>query len=311
MFSTFDLRSGYWQLSMHPDDREKTAFITHNGLYEFLRMPYGLSTAPATFSRAIDIVLSDLTYEMCLCYFDDVIIFSENIEDHCHRLQSVLQRFRYHNLRVKASKCSFGADRVTYLGHVVSSQGVHTDPSKTKRAEELSAPSNLDSLRSFLGLAGYYRKFIPHFATVASPLTDLLKKNTIFSWTEKHEHAFSQLKTFLCSAPVLAYPRFDQPFILQTDASDVGLGAVLAQLDPQGKERVISYASCTLTCRERNYTTMEKEALAVVYAVKHFRVYLLGHKFTVITDNSALKWLHSLQPKGRTARWTSRSLISL
>ena len=163
MFSTLDLRSGYWQLSMHPDDREKTAFITHNGLYEFLRMPYGLSTAPATFSRAIDIVLSGLTYEMCLCYFDDVIIFSKNMEDHCHRLQSVLQRFRYHNLRVKASKCSFGADRVTYLGHVVSSQGVHTDPSKTKRVEELSAPSNVDSLRSFFGSCRVLPEIYPPF----------------------------------------------------------------------------------------------------------------------------------------------------
>ena len=264
IFSTLDLRSVYWQVSMRPEDREKTAFATPSGLYEFLRMPYGLSTAPATFSRAISIVLSGLTYETCLCYFDDVIIFSEDINDHCERLKTVLQRFREHNLRVKATKCSFGADKVVYLGHTVSSAGIHTDPSKIKAVQELPPPVNLESLRSFLGLAGYYRKFIPQFATIAAPLTALTKKCTPFTWEDRHQIAFLALKTCLCSAPVLAYPKFDHPFLLQTDASNVGLGAVLTQLDNNGTERVVSYASCTLTPGEKNYSTMEKEALARV-----------------------------------------------
>ena len=301
MFSTLDLRSGYWQVSMQPEDREKTAFVTPGGLYEFLRMPYGLSTAPATFSRAISIVLSGLSYEICLCYFDDVIIFSRDIHDHCKRLRTVLQRFREHNLRVKASKCSFGADNTA--GHTVSSAGVHTDPSKIMTVQRLPPPANLETLRSFLGLAGYYRKFIPKFATIAAPLTALTKKCMPFIWEDSHQDAFLTLKAHLCSAPILAYPKFDKPFILQTDASNVGLGAALAQLDTDGTERVVSYASRTLTPREKNYSTMEKEALAIVFATEHFRYYLLGRQFQIVTDNSALTWLHSVEPKGRIARW--------
>ena len=303
IFSTLDLRSGYWQVGMHPCDREKTAFSTPEGLYEFLRLPYGLSNAPATFSRAIGIVLSGLTYAECLCYFDDVIIFSKNMSDHCMRLNSVLNRFHQHNLRVKASKCSFGADKVVYLGHTVSSAGIHTDPKKIEVIKDLPSPSNVESLRSFLGLAGYYRKFIPDFATVSAPLTELTKKHAKFLWTDRHQKAFQTLKCHLCSAPVLAYPDFERPFWLQTDASDVGLGAVLAQRDANGQERVIAYASYTLSQREKNYTAMEKEAFAVVFAIKHFRFYLLGKQFHVVTDNNALRWLHSLEPKGRIARW--------
>ena len=285
MFSTLDLRSGYWQVSMRPEDREKTAFVTPGRLYKFFRMPYGLSTALASFSHAINIVLSGLSYEICLCYFDDVIIFSKDIHDHCKRLRTVLQRFREHNLRVKASKCSFGADKVVYLGHTVSSAGVHTDPSKIMTVQKLPPPANLETLRSFLGLAGYYRKFIPKFATIAAPLTALTKKCTPFIWEDSHQDASLTLKAHLCSAPILAYPKFEKPFILQTDASNVGLGAVLAQLDTDGNERVVSYASHTLTPLEKNYSTMEKEALAIVFATEHFRYYLLGRQFQIVTDN--------------------------
>ena len=303
LFSTLDLRSGYWQVSMSPEDQEKTAFITPNGLYEFLRMPYGLCTAPATFTRALSIILSGLSYDICLCYFDDVIIFSKTITEHCKRLRTVLQRFRDHGLRVKASKCSFGADNVLYLGHSISSNGVHTDPAKIKAVQALPSPTNLEHLRSFLGLAGYYRKFIPNFASVASPLTELTKKGVPFTWSTSHQASFLQIKDCLCSAPVLAYPQMDKPFIVQTDASNVGLGAILTQLDGNGNERVVSYASRTLTAREQNFTAMEKEALAVVFATKYFRVYLLGNHFQLVTDNRALKWLHSVEPKGRLARW--------
>ena len=185
----------------------------------------------------------------------------------------------------------------------MSHEGIHTDPRKIQVIKALPPPSNLENLRSFLGLAGYYRKFIPDFATVSAPLTALTKKGVKFLWTDQHQNAFQTLKQHLCSAPVLAYPDFDRPFLLQTDASDVGLGAVLAQRDINGQERVIAYASYTLSQREKNYSTMEKEALAIVFAVKHFRVYLLRKKFLVITDNNALRWLHSLEPKGRIARW--------
>ena len=303
LFSTLDLRSGYWQLSMDPGDREKTAFITPNGLWEFLRVPYGLSGAPACFDRAIKIAMSGLNYDTCLCYFDDLIVPSTNIKQHCERLESVLDRLRSYNLRVKASKCTFGATKVVYLGHTVSAQGIHTDPKKIEAVRTLTAPQNIEQVRSFLGLAGYYRKFIPNFATIASPLVTLTMKGSSFVWGESQMKAFELLRKHLCSAPILAYPSFDKPFVLQTDASNTGVGAVLAQIDNHGNEQVIAYASRTLSPREKNYTTMEKEALAVVFATKHFRVYLLGNKFKLITDNSALTWLHSLEPKGRIARW--------
>ena len=198
IFSTLDLHSGYWQVGMHPCDREKAAFTTPEGLYEFLRLPYGLSNAPATFSRAIGIVLSGLTYAECLCYFDDVIIFSKNISDHCMRLNSVLNRFHEHNLRVKASKCSFGTDKVVYLGHTVSSEGIHTDPKTIEVIKDLPSPSNVESLRSFLGLAGCYRKFIPDFAIVSAPLTELTKKHAKFLWTDRHQSVRVLVLSFVC-----------------------------------------------------------------------------------------------------------------
>ena len=216
MFSTLDLRSGYWQVSMHSEDREKTTFMTPNGLYEFLRLPYGLSTAPATFSHAISIIVSGLTYEMCFCYFNDIIVFSTDIHKHCQCLSTVLQWFCDQNMCVKASKCSFASDEVVYLGHTVSQHGIHTHPSKIQAIKDLTAPSNLDELRSFLGLAGYYRRFIPRFATVTSPLTALTKKGATFVWTDLTENAFQVLKTCLSSAPILAYPNFEKPFIKLT-----------------------------------------------------------------------------------------------
>ena len=200
----------------------------------------------------------------------------------------LFSRFRQHNLRVKATKCQFGAAKVLFLGHVVSGQGVHTDPKKIKAVSDLKEPTNVEQVRSFLGLAGYYRRFIPNFAAISSPLVHLTKKGCNFIWSEKQKHAFSLLKQLLCSAPILCYPKLDQPFTLQTDASNAGLGAVLNQYDLKGDEHVISYASRSLSDREKAYSATEKEALAAVFATDHFRPYLLGKKFTLVTDHSAL-----------------------
>ena len=230
-FSTLDLRSGYWQISVDPQDQEKTAFVTPDGLWELVRLPFGVTGGPATFQRAIEIVLSGLTYDTCLCYFDDIIIPSNSIEQQCERLRTVLSRFRTHNLRVKASKCTFAADEVLFLGHIVSSKGVHTDPAKIKAVSELQEPKNVVQVITFLGLPGYYRRFIPRFATIAAPLVDLTKKMSTFVCDQRHKEAFHVLKTLLCKAPVLAYPQLNEQFILQTDASDLGLGAVLTQKD--------------------------------------------------------------------------------
>ena len=200
-------------------------------------------------------------------------------------------------------KCKFASDQVLFLGHIVSSQGVHTDPAKIQAVSLIPEPLNVEHVRSFLGLAGYYRRFIPNFATIAAPLVALTKKATKFTWQDSQRHAFQTLKASLCNAPILAYPQLDQPFIVQTDASDLGLGAVLTQRDKSGNERVISYASRALSEREKAFSATEKEALAVVFALEQFRVYLLGVHFLLVTDHSALQWLHSIEPKGRIARW--------
>ena len=205
MFSTLDLRSGYWQVSMDPKDRHKTAFVTPEGLWEFMRMPFGVSNGCATFQRAIEIVLSGLTFETCLCYFDDVIVPSCDFEQQCDRLKLVLDRFRQHNLRVKANKCTFGANKVNYLGHVVSAEGVHTDPDKIRAVSMLAEPRNLEQVRSFLGLSGYYRKFIPRFAMLAGPLVSLTKKGSPFELGKEQSEAFLKLRA-LFEAKSLALP---------------------------------------------------------------------------------------------------------
>ena len=304
-FSLLDLRSGYWQIPVAQEDRAKTAFVTQNGLYEFTRMPFGLKTAPATFQRAMEVILAGLTFEICLCYLDDVIVFGKTLTEHNDRLKTVLTRFRDNNLRVKLAKCVFASPQVTYLGHCISQQGVSPDPTKLTAVAEIPLPSNIKEVRTFLGLTGYYRRFIPNYATVAQPLTKLTSKEYCnnFVWTDECTAAFDKLKQLLCSAPILCYPDFDREFILQTDASDVGLGAVLSQIDKSGNENVVAYASKTLSPREKNYSTTEKEAFAIQFGTQHFRVYLLGRKFTISTDHSALSWLHSMEPKGRIARW--------
>ena len=240
MFSTLDLHSAYWQIPMDPTDCEKTAFTTQNGLYEFLRMPFGLASAPSTFQRMMEIVLSGLSFETCLCYRDDVIIFSRTFDEHCTRLQTVRLRLREHNLRVKLSKCTFGARQVRYLGHLISEDGVKPDPTKIEAVQNLSTPNSIKSVRHFVGLASYYRRFIKGFSTIAAPLTDLTKKNARFEWSEACDHAFETLKALLCSAPVLSYPNLAQAFILQTDASDFGLGAILSQKDESTEVYYIS-----------------------------------------------------------------------
>ncbi|CAB4022215.1 Transposon Ty3-G Gag-Pol poly, partial [Paramuricea clavata] len=302
-FSTLDLKSAYWQISVEEKDRHKTAFVTQRGLFEFNRMPFGLVNLPTTFQRAMDLVLSGLSYVICLCYLDDVIVFGRDFNEHCNRLKTVLERLRSHNLRVKLAKCTIAAPQVAFLGHVVTESGIMPDPAKIEAVNNITSPRNIKDIRSFLGLAGYYRKFIPGFSSIAMSLLQLTHKAAQFNWTDAYEQAFQRLKHLLCSAPILAYPDFSQAFILQTDASDYGVGAVLSQLDELGNEKVIAYASKALSPREQKYSTTEKEAFAVVFGKAHFRVYLLGRHFKLITDHSALRWLHTMEAKGRLARW--------
>ena len=209
-------------------------------------------------------------------------------------------------MRVKLDKCRFAETKVAFLGHTVSKEGISPDPHKVEAVQNITAPTCLKELRSFLGLASYYRRFISNFATIAAPLTKLTTKaasKTPFLWSDECQNSFVELKRQLSSAPLLVYPKFDREFTLYTNASDVGLGVVLSQRGDDGLERAVAYGSRSLTSPERNYATTEKEALAIHCGTQHFRLYLLGPKFTIVTDHSALRWLNTIEPKGRPARW--------
>ena len=304
LFTTLDLASGYWQVSLDPAAREKTAFVTHAGLYEFEVMPFGLCNAPATFQRLMEVVLAGLTRNQCFVYLDDILIISRTWEEHLGNLQLVFDRLRSAGLRLRPKKCPFAQQKALYLGHIVSEQGIEVDTQKVDRVRHYPVPTNLKTLQRFLGLVSYYRRFIPNLSRIASPLYCLTRKNTPFLWSHSCRESFEKLKALLTSTPVLAFPNFQQPFILETDASGCGLGAVLAQQQEDGSTRPIAYASRGLQKHEQNYSISELEALAVVWTSKHFHVYLYGHHCTVFTDHSALKsLLNTPPPSGKLARW--------
>ena len=303
-FSTLDLQSGYWQVDVDSESRDKTAFSTPFGLYQFKRVPFGLTNAPATFQRLMAVVLRGLTPLMCLVYLDDIIIFSTTFEEHVERLRLVLSRLREAGLKLKPRKCRLLCEHVRFLGHVVSEQGVSTDPEKVRAIAEWPTPTCVKDVRSFLGMAGYYRRFVRDFSTVARPLNKLLERDVAFVWNEDSEGAFRVLKDVLSSAPILSFPDFDRPFIVDTDASNSGLGAVLSQIGLDTVERPVYFASRTLNRAERKYSTTRKELLAVVWALKTFRPYLLGAPFVLRTDHNALVWLMNFkEPEGQVARW--------
>ena len=303
-FTALDLASGYWQVRMHPASQEKTAFATPSGLYEFRVMPFGLCNSPATFQRLMENVLSGLTKKSCMVYIDDVLVIGKTFAEYLANLKEVFMRLRAAGLRLKPSKCFFGTNKVVYLGFVVSREGISADPKKVEAVRDFPQPRDVKSLRSFLGLASYYRRFVSGFSVVANPLFALTKKDVDFQWTAKCEEAFQELKKRLTEAPVLAFPVFHQGFLLDTDASGVGLGAVLAQKQEDGSVRPVAYASRTLQPHERNYGVTELEALGVVWAVKHFRHYLYGHHCDVFTDHEALRsLLNTPHPSGKLARW--------
>eukprot|EP00731_Ephydatia_muelleri_P003311 Em0001g3311a len=302
-FSTLDLASGYWQVKVAPEDREKTAFTTPYGLYQFCVMPFGLCNAPSTFQRLMELVLAGLHWSSCLVYLDDIIIYSRTVKEHLTRLEEVLERLQAAGMKLKPKKCRLLRRKVNYLGYIVSSGGVQTDPLKVESILSWPSPTTQKELRQFLGLASYYRRFVKGFASIAAPLNHLLEKGKPWEWTKVCEHAFSSLKKMLTTSPILAYPDFEIEFTVDCDASGDGLGAVLSQCIGGG-ENVISYASRSLTKPEKKYCATRKEMLALVWAVGQFRPYLLGRPFTVRTDHSALQWLYSFkEPEGQVARW--------
>ncbi|GFX57523.1 hypothetical protein TNCV_3051731 [Trichonephila clavipes] len=305
-FSSMDLRSGYWQIEIDEADREKTAFITPEGLYEFKVMPFGLCNAPATFERMMDNLLRHFKWTMCLCYLDDIIVFSETFEDHLIRLRLVLKCLQEAGLKLNSKKCLFAAQEVKILGHLVSSNGVRPDPDKIKAVRNFPTPKNIHDIRSFLGLCSYFRRFIKSFCHLAEPLQSLLKSGVEFHWGPEEVEAFNSLKKALTSDPVLGMYDEKASTEIHTDASGYGIGAVLVQIQ-NNVEKVIAYASRTLTKAEKNYSTTERECLAIVWATNKFRPYIFGKHFTVVTDHHSLCWLMNLKdPSGRLARWALR-----
>ncbi|CAM4569383.1 unnamed protein product [Caretta caretta] len=306
--TTMDLTKGYWQVPLDADARLKSAFITPLGLYEFLTLPFGLKGAPATFQRLVDQLLRGME-SFAVAYIDDICVFSQTWEDHVSQVRQVLDRLQGAGLTVKAEKCKVGMAEVSYLGHRVGSGRLKPEPAKVEVIRDWPAPHTKKQVQAFIGMAGYYRRFVPHFSAIATPITELCKKGKPDKvvWTEQCQEAFRALKEALGSGPVLANPDFDKAFVVFTDASDTGLGAVLMQEDEKGERHPIVYLSKKLLPREQHYAAIEKECLAMVWALKKLEPYLFGRHFTVYTDPSPLTWLH--QMKGANAKLLRWSLL--
>lgn len=303
VYSTLDLQSGYWQIPLHPDDQEKTAFTIQGlGHFQFQVMPFGLNNAPATFQRAMEGILRDI--DGCQVYLDDIIVSGATIEEHDRRLDAVLKRLQNANLTLNESKCHFRKTAIEYLGHSVSAAGVRPNGDKIEAILKMKTPENISELRSFLGLTNYYRRFINHYSNLAEPLMELTRKNTHFVWTQRQQRAVDHLRLAISSCRTLQFPHADWTFIVATDASNVGLGASLRQLDPSGNEHVIAFASRALTKPERNLSTIERECLALVWATAKWRHYLLGKCFQIECDHKPLLWLDSMKDTNtKLSRW--------
>ncbi len=305
LFSTLDLRSGYWQVELDPSDKAKTAFAMEQGLWQFRVMPFGLCNAPATFERLMDRVLAGLPLTTALVYIDDILVPAKTFEHGIDNLRSVFERLRAAKLKLSPEKCSLSQERVTYLGHVISYAEIATDPSKIEAVRSWPRPFNSAELRSFLGLCSYYRRFVLNFADVAQSLYAVVNQKS-FTWTVEAETAFRALKTALISAPILGYPKQEGQLIVDTDASNFGVGAVLSQIQ-DGQERVLAYYIRVLSPQERNCCVTRREILAVVKGVQHFHHYLYGRPTLVRTDHAALRWLFAFRhPEGQLARWLQR-----
>jgi hypothetical protein len=304
IFSIIDLRSGYHQIEVNPEDRQKTAFITQDGLFEWKVMPFGLTNAPATFQRTMDTVLAGLKYNSCLVYLDDILVFSRTMEEHLVILEKVFSRLLQADLRISLEKSRFGLEEILYLGYVISPDGQKPDPEKLAAVQQFPLPDSITMLQSFLGLCNYYRKFVEGFSKLSAPLYAMTKKDAEFEWTNDTIEVFNKLKEKLCSPPVLTHYHQNRPHKVHTDASQVGLGAVLLQQEPDGSWRVISYISRRTSKAEANYSITELEGTAVIFALEKFRPYLEGTSFTIVTDHCALCQLKNRKNLNRRlARW--------
>ena len=296
VLSVCDIKESFWQIEIDEASKEKTAFITHRGQYEFNRLPYGLANSPATFNMVMNEVIRDLNWRSVLCYVDDILIFSKNFDEHVQHLAALFDKLIDANIKLKPTKCQFACHEVRYLGHIISKDGVTVDPEKTSSIRSFNRPKNLKELRMFLGCVNYFRRFIPNFAKIATPLNKLLQKNQKFEWTDDCQHAVDTLKDRLMSPPILVLPDFDKEFVLHTDASATAIGFVLQQYCAETKKlKVISYGGRMLRKAEQLWDVKDRECLALVTAIKQFHVYLANRKFYVYTDHIALQYLHKIK----------------
>ena len=301
VFSCIDLNSGFWQIPMEEGSKPYTAFTVGSyGFYQFERMPFGLCNAPATFQRCMQECLGELNLSYCLIYMDDIVVYARTLQDHLYRLRRVFDRFREHRLKLKPSKCAFFKEEITYLGHRVSAEGVKPATTNVDKILDKRPPRTYTEIREFLGMVNHYRRFIKDCSKISRPLTAYTEGEGSKRKTEEVQldpkalEAFHELKTALTEAPVLAYADFTQPFLLETDASSKGLGAVLSQKKEDGRFHPVAYGSRSLAKEEKNYHSTKLEFLALYWAItQHFKDYLWGRAFTVRTDNNPLTYIMS------------------
>ena len=308
-FSTLDLLSGYWQIEIEEPHKYITAFVCELGQFEWNRMSFGLCNAPSTFQRFMNHIFREVLHDYVLIYLDDIIIFSKTLEEHARHLDNVFKILELHGLKLKLKKCVFGRTEIEYLGHCVSASGVQPVGEKVEAIKKLKEPKSVKEVQSILGVMNYYRRFVQSYAEIAHPLTALTRKGTAWVWGDKERNAFEKIKSVLTSRPILGYPDFTREFIVHTDASGYGIGAVLSQMQrpPHSnidREVVISYTSRHLNDREIKWSVTEKECVAIIHAVTKFKSYLYGRVFTCVTDHRPLEWLmKKAEPSGRLARW--------
>ena len=303
-FSVLDLLSGYWNVVVKKEDRHKTAFITPDGLFQWIVMPFGLTNSPATFQRFMQKVMEEYLYKFVVVYLDDFLIFSKSYADHIKHLNLFFERIRKFNLRLSIEKCKFLCPEAKYLGHVISYDGLKPDPDKIKAVENFPVPKKVRDVQSFLGLCNYYRSFVECYAYIADPLTKLTRKDVKFNWTNECQEAFENLKQKLITAPILAQFREQAHNEIYTDASNYGMSAILGQIH-NDKHVVICYSSKMFNATQLNYSISEKECCALIYAVQKYRHYIYGSHFTVYTDHNPLKYITKIKnPNGRLMRYS-------